>query len=52
MEMKQTLVHGDWAFIVWTAETPDNRYETAADTFVLHDGTIVVQTFAAKVTPK
>ena len=52
MEMKQLLVHGDCAFIVWTAETPDNRYESANDTFVVRDGKIVVQTFAAKVTPK
>ena len=52
MEMKQSLVHGDCAFIVWTAETPDNHYETAADTFVVRDGKIVAQTFAAKITPK
>jgi len=52
MEMKQTLVHGDCAFIVWSAETPDNRYEVANDTFIVRDGKIVAQTFAAKITPK
>lgn len=52
MEMKQTIVHGDCAFIVWSAETPDNRYDAAADTFLVRDGKIAVQTFAASVTPK
>ena len=51
-EMKNVLVDGDCAFIFWDAETPDNRYEAATDTFVIRDGRIVVQTFAAKVTPK
>jgi ketosteroid isomerase-like protein len=52
MEMKQCLVHGDCAFIVWNAETPDNRYEAASDTFLVRDGKILVQTFAAKISPK
>ncbi len=50
--MKTVLVEGDTAFILWDAETPDNRYESANDTFVVRDGRIAVQTFAAKVTPK
>jgi len=45
-------LHGDCAFIVWSAETPDNRYDAAADTFLVRDGKIAVQTFAASVTPK
>lgn len=49
---KQSYVEGDCAFIAWDAETPDNRYEGAADTFVIRDDKIVVQTFSAKVTPK
>jgi ketosteroid isomerase-like protein len=48
----QSYVEGDCAFIVWSADTPDNRYEVASDTFLIRDGKIVVQTFAAKVTPK
>jgi ketosteroid isomerase-like protein len=52
MEMKQVLVHGDCAFLVWNADTPDNRYESATDTFLVRDGKILVQTFAAKITPK
>ena len=50
--MKKVLVEGDYAFIYWDAETPDHRYEGATDTFVIRDGRIALQTFAAKVTPK
>jgi hypothetical protein len=37
---------------LWTAETPDNRYDLVTDTFVVRDGKIVVQSFAAKILPK
>ena len=50
--MKQVSVVGDYAYIVWNAETPDNIYESGSDTFVVRDGKIVAQTFAAKITPK
>ena len=50
--MIDKVVHGDFAFIVWKAETADNVYEMGTDTFVVRDGKIVAQTFAAKVTPK
>jgi len=50
--MKAVHVEGECAFIVWDAETPDNKFETATDTFVVRDGKIVVQTYAAHVTPK
>jgi len=48
----QQLIEGDYAYIVWTAETADNIYEIATDTFVVRDGKIVAQSFTAKVTPK
>jgi len=50
--MKQQLVEGDYAYILWTAETADNVYEVATDTFVLREGKIVAQSFTAKVMPK
>ena len=50
--MKQQYVEGDYAYILWTAETADNVYEVATDTFVVRDGKIVVQSFAGKATPK
>jgi len=48
---KQRLVEGDCAYMVWTAETADNVYELATDTFVVRSGKIVAQSFTAKITP-
>ncbi len=50
--LKQLLVEGDYAFIVWTAETADNSYELASDTFVIQDGKIRLQALTAKIKPK
>jgi ketosteroid isomerase-like protein len=50
--MKQQFIEGDHAYILWTAETPDNVYEFATDTFVVRDGKIVAQSFASKIIPK
>jgi hypothetical protein len=50
--MKQQFVDGDHAFILWTAETADNVYELGTDTFVVRDGKITVQSFAAKTTAR
>lgn len=50
--MKQRFVDGDVAYIVWTAETADNVYELATDTFVVRNGKITAQTFTGKTTPR
>jgi len=50
--MQQRSVEGDHAYIIWTADTADNSYEFATDTFVVRDGKIVAQSFAAKIKPK
>jgi ketosteroid isomerase-like protein len=50
--MQQRSIEGDHAYIVWTAETADNSYEFATDTFVVRKGKIVAQSFAAKIKPK
>jgi ketosteroid isomerase-like protein len=50
--MKQQFIEGDYAYILWTAETADNVYEMATDTFVVQDGKIVVQSFAGRIVPK
>jgi len=39
--MKQQSVEGDYAYILWSAETADNVYEVATDTFIVRDGKIV-----------
>jgi hypothetical protein len=46
------IFEGDYAYLVWSAETVDNSYQSATDTFVVQDGKIVVQPFAAKISPK
>ncbi|HEY9658222.1 MAG TPA: nuclear transport factor 2 family protein [Allocoleopsis sp.] len=50
--MKQQFVEGDHAYILWTAETADNVYEFATDTFVVRDGKIVAQSFASQIRSK
>ena len=45
-------IDGDTVYLVWKADTADNRYEFATDTFILQNGKIVTQTFAAKIVPK
>jgi ketosteroid isomerase-like protein len=50
--MQLRSVEGDHAYILWTAETEDNSYEFATDTFVVRNGKIVAQSFAAKIQPK
>ena len=50
--MKHQSVEGDYAYVLWTAETADNVYELGTDTLVVRDGKIVAQSFAGKITPK
>ena len=51
-KMQHQCVDGDHAYILWCAETADNCYEFATDTFVVRNGKIVAQSFAAKIRPK
>lgn len=51
-DLSHQSVDGDHAYIVWTAETADNVYEMATDTFVVKNGKIVAQSFAGKIVPK
>ena len=44
-------VDGEYAYILWHAQTADNFYEST-DTFVVRDGSIVAQSFAARITPR
>jgi|SRR5690242_1454783 ketosteroid isomerase-like protein len=50
--MQHQSVDGEYAYILWSAETADNSYEAATDTFVVRNGKIVAQSFAAEITPK
>ena len=50
--MQQQCVEGDYAYILWTAETADNVYEVGTDTFIVRDGKILAQSFTGKITAK
>jgi len=50
--MKLRSVDGDYAYILWSAETPDSVYEMGTDTFVVRNGQIVVHSFALKIRAK
>ena len=50
--MKRQFVEGDYAYILWTAETADNVYELGTDTFVVRASKIVAQSFTGKIKPK
>ena len=50
--VKQQFIDGDYAYILWSAETADNMYELGTDTFVIMDGKIVAQSFTGKLRPK
>ena len=50
--MQHRTIDGDHAYIIWSAETADNSYEFATDTFVIRNGKIIAQSFAAKIKPK
>jgi len=50
--MVQQLVEGEIAYIVWSAESQRYRIPLATDTYVIRDGKIVAQTFAARLEPK
>lgn len=50
--MRRQTIEGDYAYILWTAETADNVYEVATDTFVVRDGKIAAQSFTGTITPK
>lgn len=52
MTMDEQLVEDEFGYIVWNAETPENVYEFATDTFYIPDDTIEFQTFAGKLSPK
>jgi ketosteroid isomerase-like protein len=50
--LKHESIEGDYGYALWTAETADNVYELGTDTAVVRNGKIVLQSFAAKMTPK
>jgi ketosteroid isomerase-like protein len=51
-EVDDTIIEGEFAYLLWHAETPDNVYEFCTDTFYIPEETIDFQTFAGKIEPK
>jgi hypothetical protein len=51
-ELVNRQTRDEVAYIVWIAETADNVYEFATDTFVIRKGQIAYQTLSAKTTAK
>lgn len=51
-ELLSQMAAGDVVVFTWSAETPVNVYDLGVETYVLKDGLIEYQTFAAKVAPR
>jgi len=52
IEVDDTIVEGDFAYLLWHGETPDNDYEFCTDTFYIPEETIDFQTFAGSIEPR
>jgi len=50
--LQHRSIDGDYAYLLWTAETADNVYELGTDTFVVRDDKIVAHSFALKAVAK
>ena len=50
--MDASHVEGEVAYIVWHADCASAEVSLGTDTFVVREGKIAVQTFAARITPK
>ncbi|MBM3237294.1 hypothetical protein FJZ31_13455 [Candidatus Poribacteria bacterium] len=51
-EMSQQIIEGEIAYIVWSAESVNYSIPFGTDTFVIRDGKIMTQTFAALMLTK
>jgi ketosteroid isomerase-like protein len=51
LQLDKTVVSGDVGYIIWKADAPKLNLTFATDTFIIHDGKIVRQTYAGVVAP-
>ncbi len=51
-ELTRSEVEGEVAYIVWNASSERMDVPVGTDTFIVRDGKIAVQTFAAHIAPK
>lgn len=52
IEIQRQDIQGDVAYIVWKADSPTTIFFMATDTFIVRDGKIATQTFAAQMMAK
>lgn len=52
IEVDDTIVEDEFAYLLWHGDTPDNDYEFCTDTFYIPEDTIQFQTYAGKIEPK
>ena len=50
--LEKQVIDGDYGYIVWRAETADQIYQAATDTFFVSNGKIVAQSFFATTVSK
>lgn len=50
--VNKIVVVNDMAYILWDAVTPTLNFSFGTDTFIVHDGKIVRQTFGGVIIPK
>ena len=52
LKLVKSVVERDVAYIIWEADAPAFTLEMGSDTFIIRNGKIIRQTFAAVTTPK
>jgi ketosteroid isomerase-like protein len=52
LNLVKQVVEGDIAYILWSATSPHYQAPLGTDTFVMRDGKIIAQTFAAQLEAK
>jgi ketosteroid isomerase-like protein len=52
LNLAKQVVEGEIAYILWSGSSPHYNAPLATDTFVMRDGKIVAQTFAAQLEGK
>ena len=52
LTVDEMTVEGEFGYLLWHAETPDNVYKFCTDTFHVPEDTIEFQTYAGKTEPK
>ncbi len=52
VKLIKNLAIKDVGYIIWEADAPTLEFKNSSDTFIIHDGKILRQTFIGVVTPK